>query len=94
MIGGSQQTISNIETEKNIPPADLKVNIAHVFDISIDTLLCQTDEYKPLEYNERLYSLAKKYREIINLLSIMSDDDIERIRLIEQSFVDNDTKNK
>lgn len=55
MVGASQQTISNIETGKIVPPVDLIVNIAHVFDVSVDTLLCQSDEYKPSDFNERLH---------------------------------------
>ena len=94
MTESSQQTISNIETGKIIPTIDVAGNIARVFDVSLDTLFCFTDENRPLDYNEQLYLLAKEYKDILNLLNIMNKDDVKRIYVIAQAFVDDDIKKK
>lgn len=70
-INVSQQTISRIETGDTTLPADILIDLANFFDVSIDYLLCQTDSRRStdfqIEFNRILednYRLCKMFENL------------------------------
>ncbi|EOS80022.1 hypothetical protein C817_02131 [Dorea sp. 5-2] len=78
IINCSQNYISQIELEQNLPRADILLAIANHFNVSVDYLLCRTD-YKnsieidtshetkqTLEYAKKITKLSCEKRQVIN----------------------------
>lgn len=72
----SQETISGYETGKAIPPADVLMKLADLFNTSLDYLLERTDnkEFRPLMKSD----LTEKERELVALYREISSDKKER----------------
>lgn len=64
-IGTAQQTISRLEAENYSPPADLIINLAEFFDVSIDYLLGCSDYKERYEDRNSLDSKWEEYREFL-----------------------------
>lgn len=70
-INVSQQTVSRIENGDTTLPADILINLARFFNVSIDYLLYQTDSRRTpdfqVEFNavlEKNYRLCKLYENL------------------------------
>lgn len=93
LVGTTQQTISKIENGKVIPSIDIIINIANVFNVSIDYLLCRTnEEQKTLDYGEILMQLASKYSTLLTKLEMLEPRDVELICLTVQAMMDRKQK--
>lgn len=66
-VGVSQQTISRIENEKCIPPIDLIINIAQHFEVTVDYILCLSDNKRSREVEQRISKELDDYCEIISV---------------------------
>lgn len=64
LINVSRQTIGSYENGTTEPPLDTLVTIANVFNVSLDYLLCRTDNKHNLsmfnKYNEEIFIKLSK----------------------------------
>ncbi len=69
-LGLSQETISGYETGKAVPPADVLVKLADIFDASIDYILERTDVKSTLRTEE----LSKEESDILLIYRKQNDE--------------------
>ena len=92
-VGLTQQAISKIENDKSVPYVDVMIDISKIFNVSLDYLMCLTNEYKKLEYNDKLDQLAGQHNELLNMLSLLEQDDIDTVYLFVHALVEKKLKN-
>lgn len=80
IVNCSQNYISQIELEQTLPRADVLVAIAKHFGVSVDYILCLTDQQfiieidspfenkQTVEYAKKLLNLSKKKRQALDTL--------------------------
>lgn len=80
IVNCSQNYISQVELEKALPRADVLVSIAKYFGVSVDYLLCLTDQRYRIEtislslnkqieeYSQKLLELSEQKRQTVNSL--------------------------
>ncbi len=68
-----------------IPPADIAVKIAKVLNVSVEYLICGDDaKVVPKEY-----SRFHPFRSILEDLSVLSDDSIEKLQIMIHALAEN-----
>lgn len=68
-----------------IPPADIAVKIAKVLNVTVEYLICREDtKIIPKEYN-----CFKPFRSLLEDLSSLSDDSIEKLQIMIHALAEN-----
>lgn len=94
-LGLSQQTISCYENGTLIPPADILVKLARIFNVSTDYLLGITNSFTDknlikISVNSKEYRLLTTYRKLgTDYKDIIWGDILKYQKIQEQSFVTN-----
>jgi len=81
MIGGDARQISLYETKKIYPSSDAIVKIAKAFNVSIDYLLIEEAERRPLQLKKDRYA-----DELLKLENLGEEDRESIIRIIDGLF--------
>lgn len=69
----------------SIPPADIAVKIAKVLNVTVEYLICGEDtKIIPKEYN-----CFKPFRSLLEDLSSLSDDSIEKLQIMIHALAEN-----
>lgn len=87
-VGSSQQTISRIENEKCIPPADLIVNIAKHFNVTADYILFLSDTKRNLEGQLRVNKEIDEFYDVVSAYRKLNAENRETITILLKRFVD------
>lgn len=93
-VGVSQQTISKIENGKTVPYVDVMMDIAKVFNVSLDYLLCLTEEYRTLEYNDALEKFVNNHNDLLTSLLLLDEDQIDTVDSLVYSMIERKKRGK
>jgi HTH-type transcriptional regulator, competence development regulator len=105
MLGMKRANIANYEAGRNVPPADILSNIADIFKVSVDYLLCRTDDPHQIFTNNSSdlsaedESLLRKFmyetEEIIRSKGEVHEEKLEYVlRFMEFTFKEDLAKEK
>lgn len=68
-----------------IPPADIAVKIAKALNVSVEYLICGDDA----KVVSKEYSRFHPFRSILEDLSVLSDDSIEKLQIMIHALAEN-----
>lgn len=81
-VGSSQQTISRIENGKCVPPADLIVNIAEYFKVTVDYILCLSDTKRNLEGQLLINKEIDEFYEVVSVYKELNEENRKTIMIL------------
>lgn len=93
-VGATQQTISKVENGICIPKVDLVIQIAEVFNVSIDYLLGLSNSVRSIESQLFINSRIEKHYDIVVSFDKLSETNKETVRIIISRLLETQSEDK